>query len=92
MPSINSARVLFLATDGYERSELRVPLENCSSTATATIASLKSDPIKSWDEKNWGDTLDVDILVQEARSRISMRWSFLAARSIPTCCATIPAR
>ncbi|SMD19614.1 type 1 glutamine amidotransferase domain-containing protein [Rhizobium sp. RU36D] len=68
MPSIKSARVLFLATDGYERSELRVPLEKLQQHgATATIASLKAEPIKSWDEKNWGDTLDVDILVDEAR-------------------------
>lgn len=68
MPSIKSARVLFLATDGYERSELRVPLEELKKRgAKATIASLSSEPIKSWDEKNWGDSLDVDILVDNVR-------------------------
>ena len=70
MPSIQSARILILATDGYERSELRVPLEQLRAQgATVTIASLKSDPIKSWDKKNWGDTVDVDITVDRVSSR-----------------------
>jgi len=70
MPSIASSRILILATDGYERSELRVPLEQLRGHgATVTIASLKSDPIKSWDEKDWGDTVDVDITVDQVSSR-----------------------
>lgn len=68
MTSINDARILFLATDGYERSELRVPLEQLRQRgAQTTIASLKKEPIKSWDKKNWGDSLDVDLLVDDAR-------------------------
>ncbi|OLP60275.1 protease [Xaviernesmea oryzae] len=62
MPSINSAKILILATDGYERSELRVPLEKLKERgADVKIASLKADPIKSWDEKDWGDTVNVDL-------------------------------
>ncbi len=30
-----------------------------------SIASLKMEPIKSWDDKNWGDTVDVDLTVGE---------------------------
>ena len=68
MPSITSARVLILATHGYERSELRKPLEQLTQRgAKVTIASLKVEPIKSWDDKDWGDTVDVDLLVGDAR-------------------------
>lgn len=66
MPSIQSARILILATHGYERSELRVPLEQLREKgATVSIASLEKSPIKSWDEKNWGDTVPVDLTVEE---------------------------
>ena len=30
MPAIDTAKILILATDGYERSELRVPLDKLS--------------------------------------------------------------
>lgn len=66
MPSINQARILILATDGYERSELRVPLEELKKHGAAvTIASLEKRPIKSWDKKDWGDTVDVDLAVAD---------------------------
>lgn len=66
MPSIHSARILILATDGYERSELRVPLEKLTAHgATVEIASLKKAPIRSWSDKDWGDSVDVDRTVGE---------------------------
>ncbi len=70
MPSIKEARVLILATDGYERSELRVPLDELKKRGAAVkIASLEKRPIKSWDEKDWGDTVDVDLTVEEASAK-----------------------
>ncbi|PYB77110.1 type 1 glutamine amidotransferase domain-containing protein [Rhizobium wuzhouense] len=66
MPSITSARILILATHGYERSELRVPLEKLSARgAQVSIASLEKAPIKSWDDENWGDTVEVDLTLDE---------------------------
>jgi protease I len=68
MASINSARILILATHGYERSELRKPLEQLKAEgAEVKIASLKKEPIKSWDDKNWGDSVDVDLTVADVR-------------------------
>lgn len=68
MPSITSARILILATHGYERSELRVPLEQLTAKgATVKIASLDKAPIKSWDEDNWGDTVDVDLVLDDVK-------------------------
>lgn len=68
MTKINEAKILILATDGYERSELHVPLEQLRTKgATVKIASLKKQPIKSWDDKNWGDTVDVDMTIEDVR-------------------------
>ena len=68
MTTIDTARILILATDGYERSELRVPLDQLKGKgATVKIASLEKRPIKSWDEKDWGDTVEVDLTVDQAR-------------------------
>ena len=66
MPSIDSARILILATDGYERSELRVPHDELAARgAKVTVASLEKRPIKSWAEKDWGDTIDVDLTAKD---------------------------
>jgi protease I len=65
MPSIDSARILILATDGYERSELRVPLDELKKRrASVTIASIKDGSIKSWDKTDWGDSVEVDLLAK----------------------------
>lgn len=68
MTSIADARIAILATDGYERSELRQPLEKLRARgATVEVLSPKSGEIKSWDEKDWGDSVAVDRTVDEAR-------------------------
>lgn len=62
MTAINNANIVILATDGYERSELRVPYEQLQQRgANVKIASIKSGKIKSWDKADWGDTVDVDL-------------------------------
>jgi protease I len=68
MPSIADARIAILATDGYERSELRVPLDELKSRgARVEVVSPKSGEIRSWDEKDWGDSVPVDRPLSEAR-------------------------
>ena len=62
MTQIDSARILILATDGYERSELRVPLDELRNKgADVKIASIKTGEIKSWDKTDWGDSVPVDL-------------------------------
>ena len=54
MTTINAAKIVILATDGYERSELRVPYEELKRKgADVKIASIENGEIKSWDEKDW---------------------------------------
>jgi len=68
MTAITSAKILILSTDGYERSELRVPYEQLKQKgAEVKIASLENGEIKSWDEKNWGDSIAVDILAKDVK-------------------------
>ncbi|MBB4227568.1 DJ-1/PfpI/YhbO family deglycase/protease [Rhizobium mongolense] len=68
MPSISSAKILVLATDGYERSELRVPHEELKRRgATVKIASIKERNIKSWSKGDWGDSISVDLLATEVK-------------------------
>ncbi|MGN6552014.1 MAG: type 1 glutamine amidotransferase domain-containing protein [Pararhizobium sp.] len=68
MPSINQAKIVILATDGFERSELMVPLQKLKDQqATVHIASIKQGPIKSWDETDWGDTVPVDLQASDVK-------------------------
>jgi protease I len=69
MTDIDSATILILATDGYERSELRVPLEELRKRgAQVKIASIKTGEIKSWDETDWGDTVSVDLEAKNVKA------------------------
>ncbi len=59
-------RVLIIATDGFEQSELIQPkalLEEAG--ADITIAGLDDGEIRGWKGKDWGDSVSVDITVDE---------------------------
>ncbi|WP_293858867.1 type 1 glutamine amidotransferase domain-containing protein [uncultured Alsobacter sp.] len=65
MTDISQARILILATDGYEQSELRVPLNKlreAGATVDVAAPSKTREPgrIRGWDESDWGDTVPVD--------------------------------
>jgi protease I len=68
MPKIAESRIAILATDGYERSELREPLEKLRGHgAKVEVISPKAGEIRSWHKKDWGDSVAVDRTVGEAR-------------------------
>ncbi|NCP14939.1 MAG: type 1 glutamine amidotransferase [Sphingomonadales bacterium] len=57
-------RVLIIATDGFEQSELMKPREMLMNAgAQITIASLKTGEIRGWDQKDWGDSIGVDKVI-----------------------------
>ncbi len=57
MTDITTAKILILATDGFEQSELEKPLKDLRARgATVHVASPEGDEIKGWDEDHWGDT------------------------------------
>ena len=61
MPAIRDARVVILATNGFEQSELQVPLQKLRAAgASVTVVSPQAGQIRGWKEKDWGDSVDVD--------------------------------
>jgi protease I len=68
MTAITSARILILATDGFEQSELEVPRDELRKAgATVHVASPSGSAIKGWDESDWGRKADVDLALADAR-------------------------
>lgn len=61
-----SCRILIMATDGFEQSELEVPLERLQDAgAEVVLASLNAGDITGWDEGDWGDEIEVDLLISD---------------------------
>lgn len=66
---LENKTLAILATDGFEKSELFEPLNALKAEgATVDIVSIKEGSIKSWDEKNWGESIPVDKLVQNTQA------------------------
>jgi protease I len=65
MPKITKAKILILATDGFEQSELEVPLNSLREAGALVHVtapkSRKSKPsIRGWKAKDWGSEVPVD--------------------------------
>lgn len=59
-------RVLIIATDGFEQSELMGPKQRLEDAGIATtVASLEEGEIRGWKDKDWGDSVTVDLTVGE---------------------------
>ncbi len=59
-------RVLIIATDGFEQSELMEPMRLLKEAgAEVTVASLKPGEIRGWDQKDWGRSVPVDCTIGE---------------------------
>lgn len=70
MSKLDNRRIAILATDGFEESELHLPLEALKSeNAHIDIVSLKSGKIKSWSDGNWGKEYEVNKTVNDVTSK-----------------------
>lgn len=70
MPQIAQSKILILATDGFEQSELEVPLNSLRDKgATVHVASpaktLSPGEIRGWDKADWGLTVPVDQTLEQ---------------------------
>ncbi|URW75504.1 type 1 glutamine amidotransferase [Sphingomonas donggukensis] len=66
MPDLTSTKVLILATDGFEQSELFDPRQALIDAGVqVTLASLKTDPIQGMKHDEKGDTITPDITVDD---------------------------
>jgi protease I len=68
MTDIAGTKILIMATDGFERSELLDPRQELKHAgATVHVASPKTGKIKSWKDGDWGDTVPVDLSLDEVK-------------------------
>ena len=62
-------RVLIMATNGFEQSELLKPREALEGAGYETVlASLEPGEIKGWNHKDWGESVKVDALIADTES------------------------
>lgn len=66
MTAISDPRILILATDGFEQSELLVPLDSLRQKgATVEVASLDGKSIKGWKDGNWSESVPANLSVED---------------------------
>ena len=62
-------KVAILSTHGFEQSELMEPLEQLRAAgADVTVISPEGGEIKGWKDKDWGDSVPVDLLLEDAQA------------------------
>ncbi|MCX7284811.1 MAG: type 1 glutamine amidotransferase [Novosphingobium sp.] len=62
-------RVLIVATNGYEQSELEGPKKALDDAGFETVvASLEPGSITGWKDKNWGDAVAVNFTIDEVEA------------------------
>ena len=69
MTEISKAKVIILATHGFEQSELQVPLQKLREAgAHVDVVSPERGEIRGWKEKDWGETVKVDKSLSEVNA------------------------
>lgn len=65
--SLEGKNIAILATNGFEQSELLEPKKALEEAGAKTfIVSLKHGAINGWKNKNWGESVKVDLSLNEA--------------------------
>ncbi|MBP2151223.1 type 1 glutamine amidotransferase domain-containing protein [Xanthobacter autotrophicus DSM 597] len=65
---LDGKRILILATNGFEQSELEVPRDRLKEAgAQVHVVSPERGEIKGWDKKDWGRPVPVDKTLAEVR-------------------------
>ena len=60
-------RIAILATNGFEQSELMDPRESLKTAGyTVDVVSPEAGSIRGWKDKDWGDTVEVDVALADA--------------------------
>lgn len=68
MQTLDGKTIAILATDGFEQSELEQPLKALreAGARVEVIAPGDARSIKGWDQKDWGDSVAVDVSLAKA--------------------------
>jgi protease I len=68
MTDIKDARILIIATNGFEQLELTVPRDELRKAgAKVDVASTDGKPIRGWDKTDWGETAEADLKMADAK-------------------------
>jgi protease I len=68
MTNIKSAKIAILSTNGFEQSELFQPKKALEAAgATVHVVSPEAGSIKGWKDGDWADSVDVDVVLKDAR-------------------------
>jgi protease I len=68
MTNLTGKTIAILATDGFEQSELLEPRRALEAAGAKTsIVSLEKGKIRGWTANNWGDSVPVDLTIDEAK-------------------------
>jgi len=66
MPKVPDARILIMATNGFEQSELEKPRDGLRAAgAQVDVASLDGSTIRGWQQGDWGRTIEVDKTISD---------------------------
>ena len=67
MPKITDAKILVIATHGFEQSELEFPRDQLRvKGAEVHVASLNGKAIKGWEGTDWGREVEADLKIEDA--------------------------
>ena len=62
VPDIKHARILIIATNGFEQAELEVPRDKLRNAgAEVDVASPEGEEIRGWDKDDWGRKVPSDL-------------------------------
>ncbi len=65
---IKSARILIVATNGFEQSELLVPRDELRKAGTKVdVATPDGKSIRGWNHTDWGETAEADLKIADAK-------------------------
>ncbi len=66
---LTGKRIAILATDGFEQAELLEPRQALLEAGAETfVVSIKSGKIKGWNKTDWGQSVEVDLTLDKAKS------------------------
>ncbi|WP_342641633.1 type 1 glutamine amidotransferase domain-containing protein [Rhodoligotrophos ferricapiens] len=69
MHDLSGKKIVIVATNGFEQSELEVPRDKLKQAgATVHVASPESGKIRGWDMKDWGREVPVDKPIDAVRA------------------------
>lgn len=69
LPDLNGYKIAILSTNGFEQSELMDPMQQLSAAgAEVTVISPEKGEIKGWNEKDWGESVKVDLALDDANA------------------------